>query len=121
MCLALLLTSACTKRFQYKHDPTKVPAVLEDAIVNKKAVYGFSPNPESLRLGEYALYDWTTPEEVETYKQIRIEYHKSIESMMDILYKMRDEGATLEEIARAVSAERKSLRMEAYGNDPQAL
>ena len=58
---------------------------------------------------------------MESYRQIRIEYHESLESMMDILYEMRDQGASLEEIARAVSAERNRLRLEAYGDDPEAL
>ena len=41
--------------------------------------------------------------------------------MTDILYIKRDEGASLEEMARAVSAERNRLRLAAYDNDPEGL
>ncbi|MBO4849135.1 MAG: hypothetical protein J5586_08295 [Clostridia bacterium] len=34
---------------------------------------------------------------------------------------MRGEGASLEEMARAISAERNRLRMAAYENDPEGL
>ena len=42
-------------------------------------------------------------------------------SMLDIIYEMRDENASTEEIARAVSAERNRLRLAAYEDDPEAL
>ena len=41
--------------------------------------------------------------------------------MMDILYEMREEGASIEEMARAVSEERNRLRLAAYENDPEGL
>ena len=41
--------------------------------------------------------------------------------MVDILYRMREEGATIEEMARAVSAERNRLRLESHKDDPEAL
>ena len=41
--------------------------------------------------------------------------------MTDILYRMRDEGASIEEMARAVSTERNRLRMETYQDQPDAL
>ena len=41
--------------------------------------------------------------------------------MTDILYTMRDQGASTEEMARAVSAERNRLRLESYMNDPDNL
>ena len=40
---------------------------------------------------------------------------------MDILYAMRADGATMEEMARAVSTERNRLRLAAYENDPEGL
>ena len=40
---------------------------------------------------------------------------------MDIVYEMRDEGAALEAIARAVSAERNRVRLASYENDPEEL
>lgn len=107
--------------FTYEHDPRENPEAMKDVIVNPDAVYGFSPNPESTRLGTYAEYDWTDPEFVANAKAERKAYHDSMETMTDILYKMRDEGATLEEMARAVSAERNRLRLAAYDNDPEGL
>ena len=41
--------------------------------------------------------------------------------MSDIIYKMREEGASTEEIARAVSAERNRLRLLSYGDDIESL
>jgi hypothetical protein len=36
------------------------------------AIYGFSPNPESERLGSFLEYDWTDPEWVAESKKNRI-------------------------------------------------
>ncbi|MBR1523359.1 MAG: hypothetical protein IJ641_02765, partial [Lachnospiraceae bacterium] len=43
--------------FAYAHSPLLNAKAMEDIIVNENAIYGFSPNPESKRLGEYASYD----------------------------------------------------------------
>ena len=48
-------------------------------------------------------------------------YHESMDSMMDILYRMRDEGSSIEMMARAVSTERNRLRMESYKDDAKGL
>ena len=107
--------------FRYVHDPRQNPNAMQDIIENPAAIYGFSPDPESTRLGNYADYDWTDPALVAEARKSREEYHASMESMMDIVYKMRDEGAALEAIARAVSAERNRARLAAHENDPEAL
>ena len=107
--------------FAYEHDPRDNPEAMKDIVVNPDAVYGFSPDPDSTRLGEYAEYDWTDPELVAKAKAERKAYHDSLETMTDILYKMRDEGASIEEMARAVSNERNRLRLAAYENDPEGL
>lgn len=107
--------------FAYEHDPRQNPAAMADIVENPDAVYGFSPNPESTRLGKFADYDWTNPEAVAKYKQDRLAYHESLESMMDILHEMRTAGSSIEEMARAVSAERNRLRMESYRDDPEGL
>lgn len=107
--------------FAYEHDPRENPEAMKDIIADPNAIYGFSPNPESTRLGTYAEYDWTDPEFVANAKAERKAYHDSLETMTDILYKKRDEGASLEEMARAVSAERNRLRLAAYDNDPEGL
>lgn len=107
--------------FSYDHDPREIPEAMEDIVENPDAVYGFSPNPESKRLGAYAEYDWTDPELVAQAQEERRAYHESMDSMTDILYRMRDEGASIEEMARAVSEERNRLRMESYQDDPEGL
>ena len=44
-----------------------------------------------------------------------------MESMTDILYRMREEGASTEEMARAVSEERNRLRLASCQDDPERL
>ena len=110
-----------TGAFEYDHDPRENPEAMADIIENADAVYGFSPNPESERLGVFAEYDWSDPEFVAKAKEDRRAYHESMESMTDILYRMRQDGASIEEMARAVSAERNRLRLEVYKDDPEEL
>ena len=107
--------------FTYVHDPRENPTAMADIIENADAVYGFSPDPQSTRLGDYAAYDWSDAEAVAKAQEQRRAYHESLETMTDILYRMRDEGASLEEMARAVSAERNRLRLAAYEDDPEGL
>ncbi len=107
--------------FSYVHDPRLSAEAMRDIVENPDAVYGFSPDPESTRLGPYAQYDWTDPVFVAQAKEDRRAYHDSFQSMTDILDRMRAEGAAVEEIARAVSAERNRLRLAAYVNDPDGL
>lgn len=107
--------------FAYEHDPRLDPVAMADIVENPDAIYGFSPNPESTRLGPYAEYDWTDAAVVEKARQDRIAYHESMDSMLDILYEMRAAGSSIEEMARAVSAERNRLRMESYRDDPDGL
>ena len=125
LCLAAVFGFAAAEEekepWHYIHNPAENPNAMKDIIINPDAVYGFSPDPESTRLGAYAEYDWTDPVLVAEAQASRREYHQSMESMMDILYRMRDEGATLEEMARAVSIERNVLRLASYQDDPEGL
>lgn len=105
----------------YFHDPRENPSAMADIVENPDAVYGFSPDPESSRLGAYAEYDWTDPEVVEKGRQDRIAYHESLNGLYAILFEMRSDGASIEEMARAVSAERNRLRLESYRDDPDGL
>jgi len=105
----------------YEHDPRDNPKAMEDIIEDPDAVYGFSPDPESERLGSYAEYDWTDPKFVKRAQEERRAYHESMDSMTDILYEMREDGASMEEMARAVSEERNRLRIESYKDDPEGL
>lgn len=119
--LAEALPASQEHAFSYVHDPRENPFAMEDIVVNPQAVYGFSPNPESRRLGNYAKFDWTDPEFVASARETRQAYQKTMESLTDILYKMRDEGASIEEMARAVSKERNRLRIASVISDPAAL
>ena len=108
-------------RFEYVHDPRLNPEAMKDIVENPDAVFGFSPDPASTRLGSYAQYDWTDISFATKAKEDRIAYHDSFQTMTDMLNKMKSEGATVEEIARAVSTERNRLRLAAYEGDPQGL
>ena len=107
--------------YTYVHDPRDNADAMSDIVENPEAVYGFSPDPQSTRLGAYAEYDWTDPVFVEEAKKDRTAYHESMDIMTDILYRMREEGASMEEMARAVSEERNRLRLLSYQDDPEGL
>ena len=107
--------------FVYEYDPRDNPEAMKDIVENPDAVYGFSPDPASERLGNYAEYDWTDPDLVKQAQEERRAYHESMDSMTDILYEMRENDASMEEMARAVSEERNRLRIEACKDDPEAL
>ena len=107
--------------FAYVHDPRDNPVAMADIVENPEAVYGFSPDPQSTRLGIYAEYDWTDPDIVKEAQEERRAYHESMDTMTDILYRMREEGASMEEMARAVSEERNRLRLMSYEDDPEGL
>ena len=68
-------------KFKYKNNPMDNPKAFKDIIENKDAVYGFSPNPESDRIGKFAEYDWTNKEVVVNAKEARLQYHKDNESI----------------------------------------
>ena len=114
-------SSSPSEGFHYTHDPRLEPEAMKDILEDPEAVYGFVPDPDSERLGPYAEYDWTDESFVEEAKKERKAYHESLESLTDILYKMREEGASMEEMARAVSTERNRLRLEIYKDDPEGL
>lgn len=110
-------SSAATEKFQYVHDPRLNPKAMEDIIEDPSAVYGFSPNPDSTRLGEFASYDWTDPELVENSRQERIAYHEQNAGLYTMMDEPEAEGKSIEEIARTISAERNRLRLAAYDGD----
>lgn len=105
----------------YVHDPRLNAKAMEDIVVNPNAIYGFSPAPDSTRLGEYASYDWSDPVVVEKARQDRIQYLASFDEQYELWNKMSKEGKSVEEIARAVSAKRNELRLTSYKNDPEGL
>ncbi len=124
LCLLLSLCLAAAAEqapFAYLHDPTLNPSAMADIVADPHAVYGFSPSPESKRLGSYAEFDWTDPEFVARARQERLDYHESLFSLYDLMQQMEFAGCTLEEIARAVSHERNMLRLDAYRDNPEGL
>ncbi|MBR1857176.1 MAG: sortase [Oribacterium sp.] len=110
-----------SEKFTYVHDPRDNPEAMADILENPDAIYGFSPDPESERLAPFAQYDWTDPEVVAERRKERKSYHESMDSMMDILENMRAAGASVEDMARAVSKERNRVRIESYKDDPVGL
>ena len=113
------MTSAADS-FGYIHDPRENASAMRDIVADENAVYGFRPNDTgSLKI--YADADWSDPELVAQGRAERIAYHESVESMYTMLREMRDQGKSIEEIARAVSTRRNEIRLEAYADDPEAL
>ena len=107
--------------FRYEHDPMDNPKAAKDIIVDENAVYGYSPNPSSTRLGEYASYDWSDETLVANAKAERIQYHERNEELYQIIRDMSAAGNSTEEIARAASKRRNEIRLEAYKDDPERL
>lgn len=107
--------------FHYVHDPRLNPKAMEDIIEDPTAVYGFSPSPESTRLKAYTSYDWSDPAVVESGRAERIAYHAKNAGLYTMAEQLKAEGKSIEEIARAVSAERNRLRLAAYDGDPEGL
>ena len=106
--------------FRYRHDPRLNPVAMADIVADETAVYGFRPS-ETGSLALYADADWSDPDLVAQGRADRIAYHESLESMYAMLEEMRAAGKDIEEIARALSAERNVLRFAAYDGDPEGL
>ena len=117
---ALCISTLAAGGFKYKHDPSLNSYAMTDIVADETAIYGFRPSATG-SLNMYADADWSDPEVVEKGRKERIAYHKSIESMYKILEDMTAAGKSVEEIARAVSARRNEIRLEAYENDPEGL
>ena len=108
--------------FAYEHDPRLNPKAMKDIVENPDAVYGFSPSPDSTRLGEFAdAIDWTDPEQVAEARATRQAYHDSLSGLYRMIEAMLTEAKPVEEIARAVSQRRNELRIEAAQDDPEEL
>jgi len=112
----LLVLSFCihahAAEFTYTHNPLDDTRVTEDVIEDPGAVYGFSPNPASTRLGSFAQNDWTNIVLVEQAKKERMDYHQRVETeLMSILYSMKKRGASIENIARKLSEKRNEIRL----------
>lgn len=106
----------------YIHNPMDNPKTAADIIEDPAAVYGYRPNPDSVRLGEFAnAIDWTDEKQVAEAREQRAAYHAKNEELYKMIDKLSAEGKTTEEIARTVSKRRNELRLEAYNGDPEGL
>ena len=108
-------------KFIYKHNPMDNPKAAKDIVEDPNAVYGYSPNPESDRIGKYSDYDWTDRKQVELVKARREVYHIKNANIKNLVDAMRRQGASIEEIARAVNELRNQNRLNDYINDPVGL
>ena len=108
--------------FHYEHDPMENPAAAKDIVVNPDAVYGYSPSPESTRLGKYAdAIDWADEAAVAAAREERRAYIEENKKMYRVIEEMLGQGKNVEEIAREVSRIRNENRLAAYDNDPEGL
>lgn len=113
--------------FKYKHNPSENPKVLQDAIVDENAVYGYSPNPKpTSRISGFAngdLYDWSNPDKVKVYRERRIQYHIENDNIDRLIIEMKKNNKSIEEIARAANARRNQNRLYDYikRNDYEGL
>ncbi len=107
--------------FAYQHDPMLIEKAAKDIVVDPNAIYGFSPDPGSDRLGEFASYDWSDPLVVWKARQDRIEYLQQDKILLDLYAEMKLQGKSMEETAREISRMRNVLRLQSYDNDPVGL
>jgi len=106
----------------YTHDPRINVKAMADIVVNPDAVYGFSPDPKSTRLGEYAnMIDWSDPVAVDKARQERINYLSQFDKMYSKWDEMKKTNKDTETIARTISAMRNQIRLDSYKNDPEGL
>ncbi|MCR4922915.1 MAG: hypothetical protein K5931_02770 [Lachnospiraceae bacterium] len=107
--------------FKYAHNPLLNPKVLKDVIVDPDSIYGFSPNPFSDRLGEYASYDWSDPMVVYKARQDRIKYLQDDDGLYITYINLKAQGKNIEEIAREVSHRRNLIRLKSYDGNSEGL
>ena len=114
--------TAAEEPFHYEHDPMENPVAAKDIVVNPDAVYGYSPNPDSTRLGKFAdAIDWTNKEQVAVSHEERAAYLEEFKTLYRLIEDMLGEGRSVEEIARAVSTKRNEIRLASYDNNPKGL
>ncbi len=108
--------------FKYKHHPSDNPKVLQDAIEDPNAVYSYSPNPKSNSIGGYAnKIDWSDPIAVKCATERRINYHVNNDNISELIIKMKAEGCSVEDIAKAANEQRNLNRLNDYKNDANGL
>jgi hypothetical protein len=109
-------------KFKYEHNPMDNPKAAVDIIENPDAVYGFSPNPQSESIGGFAnKIDWTNSEQVAKATERRQIYHDNNDNIAELVNKMKGEGYSTEDIAKAANNQRNMNRLNDYKNDPVGL
>lgn len=108
--------------FKYEHNPSDNPKVLQDAIEDPNAVYGYSPNPKSNSIGGYAnKIDWSDPIAFKGATERRINYHVNNDNISELIIKMKAERCSVEDIAKAANEQRNLNRLNDYKNDANGL
>jgi hypothetical protein len=98
----------------YNNDPMQDPKAARDIVEDPDAVYGYSPDPKSPRLGRFAdKIDWSDVDQVEVVRQTRLEYHLENEANLQSMY---DQGMTPKQIAESMVNERNINRINSYLN-----
>ena len=107
--------------FLYIHNPLYNENVLQDAEVDKNAIFGFKPNSTgSIKM--YAEYDWNDEDLALAAKEDRISYiEENDKRIKELENKLRKENKTIEEIAKACSNLRNEIRLEQYKDNPEDL
>lgn len=119
--LILSFSNIASAAQQYVHDPMANPNAAKDIVVDPSAVYGYAPSPNSSRLKDYVDYDWSDPALVEKMRQQREDYHESMKELYSMIITMKTAGASVKDIAIAVSIRRNEIRLESYKDDPEGL
>ena len=100
--------------FKYKHNPSDNPKVLQDAIEDPSAVYGYRPREDG-SLASFANGEWNNTIAVEGYRQDRIAYHNRNEGAAQrFISNMFLNGSTTEEVAKAVNQYRNQSRINSF-------
>ncbi len=102
-----------TSGFKYEHNPSDNPNVLQDAIEDSNAIYGYRPS-ENGSVKAFANDDWSDAKLVNSYKKNRIKYHQENDVNAEITNQMRNEGKTDSEIAHALVERRNNNRLASY-------
>ena len=109
------------EHFTYIHNPSLYSKVLVDVDEDTNAIYGYKPN-DTGSLKQFVDYAWNDKDAVAGYKQERIKYIDENDKIIhDLENKLREEGKSIEEIARACSNQRNQNRLDQYKDDPEGL
>ena len=119
--IGILAAFPATVFAAYVHDPMANPGAAKDIVADPNAVFGYAPSPDSARLKDYVSYDWSDPFLVARLQQEREKYHDSIRELYTMIDTMKSAGASVKDIAVAVSTRRNELRILSYKNDPEGL